>query len=271
MKTTTLLIRSLFGLLLLTGALTAAPTAIDTDAYQKNLRAIRSRRAADSIKREDSVLRLNALRTPLRESAEAEIEKTDEKSGAAEGAAEDDEKNVPTIPSDDILKLLRDKGLGITGGYGQTTRSASRLMTLQIRYNIFQRDTTTFLNRKFGKQPEKQVAFGEMNKLFYFANMDAAPGEELTDMSDLTLPVSILSGIYLWAGWTGKEVTFRSEKATPVFAGLSAGFGPLEKGASTVHLDVGLAFYGNSKMPKDDIYIGFSVDLELFKKLITAF
>ena len=222
---------------LLAGALPADP-AVDEEALRLNLQAIRARREAGA-----------ATLAPL----------------AAPSAAA-----IPPIPSDEILKLLRDKGIALTGGYGQATRSAARLTTVQLRYNIFQKDATTYQNRLYADQPRKQVSFGGRNKTYQFANMAAAEGEELTDMSDLTLP-RWLSGVYLWAGWTDQEVEFGAEKGKPVLAGLSAGFGPLEKGASTVHLDVGLAFYRNGKMPKDDVYVGLSVDLELFKKLLSAF
>lgn len=189
------------------------------------------------------------------------------------------EEAEPKIIPDELTEMLRAKGFGITGGYGHLTRSSVNLATIQVRYNILQKAATTYATRTNAKTDRsKQAAFGSMNKLSDFASKRVFDGgrkltadERFTDMSDLPKFMPYISGIYLWGGYSDKEVTFGAEKAKPILAGLGMGFGPLEKGASAVNLDAGFAFYNNSKMPKDDFYIGLSVDLELFKKIVDFF
>ncbi|MBX3737144.1 MAG: hypothetical protein KF715_10665 [Candidatus Didemnitutus sp.] len=190
---------------------------------------------------------------------------------AAEQKVAEAEKKLPLIDNEEITTMLRARGFGITGGYGQLTRSSNRLTTFQLRYNIFGDATRKANNRRFPYELDKQVAPAGGAKILEALKGEPEDGAE-PDMSDLPVVArGAISGIYLWAGWTDKEVTIGTETARPVLAGVSVGFGPLEKAASAVHLDVGLAFYGNSKMPKDDIYVGVSVDLELFKKLLKSF
>ena len=179
----------------------------------------------------------------------------------------------PDIPSDDVLTLLRSHGFGITGGYGRLTDSRTNLASVQVRFNMIQQRATTYVNRKNVLNREAQAPFGRMRKLSDFARPERnlSPEARLTDTSDLGASAPFLSGAFVWFGFTNKEVAVGDEKEKPLLAGVSLGFGPIDKGASTVHVDFGYAFYDKAKMPNNDFYVGLSIDLELFKKLIKAF
>jgi hypothetical protein len=231
------------------GALPISSEAAEPAHYEKTLAVLRDRMEA---------IRAGRLFTP-------------DQIRTLEVGSESDPEIIP----DDVITLLRSKGFGITGGYGHLTRSGANLGMLQVRFNAMQQSATTRANRENRREFAKLAPIGSRKKLSHFANFKNAeqsvdPDQLFTDNSDLPAWSTWLSGVYVWGGYTTKEVEFGTEKARPLFGGLSLGFGPIEQGASTVHLDVGIALYPNRKMPKDDIYVGLSIDWALFKKLVKS-